>query len=199
MAAILGLLCFIIIIAFVIGMIKPDLVLKKKQATRRKVVGIYGGAFVVVFIVGCIIDPVVKSEPIVISNMLSVSDFPYTMGDKQAVSFHAGPNKDNYLDITILRENVKEGKSFNSIKRNNNSLFSTTLHWDGKTYYQSANADTWATMSIEKLTNDSAIISFSGQYADGDNDKLIKVGPSRIELKEQNLHNFVTMPEDQDN
>lgn len=41
--------------------------------------------------------------------LLRVTDFSYTMGEKQSVSIAIGKNNSNYFDVTIHRDQVKEG------------------------------------------------------------------------------------------
>ena len=48
--------------------------------------------------------------------LLSVTDFSYTMGGKQSVSVSIGENQDNYFNITIHRNQIKNGVSITRYK-----------------------------------------------------------------------------------
>ena len=65
---------------------------------------------------------------------LSVTDFDFTMGDKQAVSISMGKSKDDYYSITIHRDKIKANVTIRRDKNNPKKVINASATIDRKSY-----------------------------------------------------------------
>lgn len=99
----------------------------------------------------------VKSESIKPENnkieTISVSDFKYTMNDKQAISILFGETQSNFCSVTIYRAAVKQGYSVSSAQRDDHSI-SVDCNWNGRYFLESSKHPTFSSVSIVSLDKD---------------------------------------------
>lgn len=98
-------------------------------------------------------DAVVKSEKIKPDNKLetlSVSDYEFTMNDKQAVSISFGKTENNFCTVSIYRDSVAQGYSVSSTQRDDHSI-SVDCNWNGKYFVESSKHPTISSLSISSL------------------------------------------------
>ncbi|SMF94403.1 hypothetical protein SAMN02949497_1718 [Methylomagnum ishizawai] len=50
-----------------------------------------------------------EAEPLDVDHVLSVTDFPFTLSGRPAVTVHLGGDQDNHLSITLRREDIRAG------------------------------------------------------------------------------------------
>lgn len=131
---------FLSIGALIVGMIKPQLVIKwKQEATRKDVLKTYSIAILVSFIMVAIFAPPVEKkeatqeqevkqvdtvtkEPVptveknksITINSINVSDYSFTKNGKQAVNIILNQDSTNYIDLTITKDIIKKGYTYNS-------------------------------------------------------------------------------------
>lgn len=133
------------------------------------------GMFVVLINGGCGGQPEATLDKV-----LSVSDFPYILNGKQAVSMYFGGDKDNFVDITIHRNNIYKGFNVKSIKGSNDKKISGNCTLGGNMYFTSSKHDTYVYFSIDKLNKP---------------DKVAEVTVSGKFIENQNFKETVTIPE----
>lgn len=90
------------------------------------------------------------------ATVLSVSNYSYTFGDKQAVSLSLGKDKDNYININVHRENIKKGFTLNTkINIDDKNFISGTALWNKKQYFE--NKDSYIYLEIANLDYENKI------------------------------------------
>lgn len=85
------------------------------------------------------------------SDIIRVSDYEFTLSDKQAVSIAFGEPDSNWCDVTIHRENVYEGYSVHSVRRNNYKEVSFECYTDGMLLILNDNIDTNVKLELTTL------------------------------------------------
>ena len=170
---------FLSIGALIVGLIKPNLVIKwKKEATRKDVLKVYSGLIVVSFIMVGIFAPSVKKKEVTQEakqattikkssqnkgfsiNSIDVSNFSYTMNGKQAVSIQLIQDKNSYIDITIEKNVIKNGYNYDSSKHNNTKYpVEITANINGKIYnfYNNLNVLKMKILEYNKNTKQATI------------------------------------------
>lgn len=142
------------LIPFIIAIIVWVLLYKYVRKTRSKVVShslSLLASIIALLLTIIVISP--SKEDYSNYKVLSVSDYDYTLKNKPAVGIFVGETKDNYVDITINKENVKENFEVNT--KNNSSdknLIGVTAHWDSITYFlNSKNHNSFVNLKITKI------------------------------------------------
>jgi len=82
----------------------------------------------------------------------SVSDYDFTLNNKQAVSIAFGESQSNYCSITLIRGAAIKGYSVNA-KKNNDKNVSVDCSWNNKDYVQSSKHKTFVDLSVKSLDN----------------------------------------------
>lgn len=145
-----------------IGIVYPSVV---KLKTRKEGLKIIAGTFVMLIIaiimlpsdsgftetnsVGdsqAVVSKASNDDSNIVTGFLSkiiVSDHPFTFRNKQAVSIMLGKSSNEFIDITIIKSNIKTGfhslLDKNDIENYLNDKFTVSLHLDGKIYYDLPN------------------------------------------------------------
>lgn len=86
-----------------------------------------------------------------ISQVFAVSGFAYTMGDKPAVSISVGRDTTHYLDVTMLRADVRSGAVLACVKKGLGKTISASVTWGGDVYIQSSKHDTFMMVCINRV------------------------------------------------
>lgn len=117
-------------------------------------------------------------------SVLNVSDFAYTKNNLSAVSITFGDSIEDYCDLTLLRKDVVNGFSENSIKRSNPN-FSLECQWGGKTYLQSNKHDTFANLKIIELSDKDEFAKFNISFksVNVSSDKYLEAKNFTFEVK----------------
>lgn len=102
------------------------------------------------------------------SEIIRVTDFDYTLGEKQAVSIAFGESDENHCSLTVQRENIKAGYSIYSLRGNKYQYVSLDCNWDGVWYIQNSNLDTYIDLKIVSLdrTNKNAEVLISAKLSE---------------------------------
>lgn len=106
------------------------------------------------------------------ANVISVSDSPLKgtgeNDDQQIVSVSFGESQTNYCSVAILRSNIKTGYSVYSLRRNKYQEISFDCNWDGVSYIQNENLDTYVELDVVSVdkTNKKAEIVLSSKLAE---------------------------------
>lgn len=87
---------------------------------------------------------------------LSVSDYPFTLNGTPAISLSFGESQSNFCSLTLTKNSVLQGYSFESNQKNNDSM-SIDCNWDGKTFVQSSKHSTLLKFSITELNKESLL------------------------------------------
>ena len=135
-----------------------------------------------------------EKEQIMINKIISVTDFSFTLGDKEAVSIIIGKDQNNFFDITIQRDNVFEGFSVNSTRKNKYQVISADGNWNGKQYIQSKH-DTYIHFSIDKIDKENkiAIISIAGKFIEsGRLTELLELSKNTFQINGKQFENLVS-------
>lgn len=123
---------------------------------------------------------------------ISVSDFEYTMNEKNAVSINLGESVNNYCDITIYRDLVKTGYSVRAKQKSSNDI-SATCQWDGKTYFQSSKHPTHAKLKINEINSQSGLskLTASLHLIDPYKNKYFTLDNVSFELNKELTNNLI--------
>lgn len=79
--------------------------------------------------------------------VIHVTDYAFTLNEKQAVSFYFGESQTNYCTVTIYRELVAAGYKVFSSKKNDRSI-SASCTWNKKETTQSSKHKTSVVLEI---------------------------------------------------
>ena len=111
------------------------------------------------------------------SSMFSVSDYEYTMNDKQAVSISFGETQNNFCSATIYRASVAAGYEVSSQQKSSKDI-SVDCNWSGKYYVQSSKHQTsvkFEMLSIDPKTK-TAEATVSVKLVEPSSGKYFKLG-----------------------
>ena len=138
-------------------------------------------------LIGC-----TDSKQINANNVRSVTDFDYTMNNKQAVSITFGETSTNYCDATIYRDSVKSGYSAISNQKSVTDL-SMDCSWGGKNYMQSSKHPTSTNIKIVSLDSASktATINVSLNLVNPSSDEYFSLKDVSLVLKNEQFDNLV--------
>jgi hypothetical protein len=124
--------------------------------------------------------------------VMAVSDFDYTMNNKQAVRISYGQSQTNYCDVTIYRDSVISGYSVDSKQRSTQD-FSMSCNWDGVNYVQSSKHPTSSSFKIGSIdTNTGSVqLDISLHLVDPSTDKYFTLKEITLNLNKQQLNNLL--------
>ena len=101
--------------------------------------------FVATFLVAWCAMP---DEEIKSSEIISVSGYENSLSEKPAVSVSFGESQTNYCRVTILKSNLNTGYSVYSLRQDKYQEISFDCNWDGVSYIQNANLDTYVALEV---------------------------------------------------
>lgn len=124
-------------------------------------------------------------------NTLSVSDFQYTLDNKPAVAIYIGESKDDFIDLTIHRSNIKEGLTIDTHNKQDKKLISINTQWKGKNYFQNK-VQSFVIFKILELdkVNNTAKISLEAKLYSNKNDDSITIN-TKSTIKDREFQNLI--------
>lgn len=151
-------------------------------------------AFIVVLVAGATTftdTGKIKSKDL---KVISVSDYDFTMDDKQSVSIYIGESQSNYYNITINRDQVKQGLSLTKDKENYIKSIDATAAYEKNFYYFLIKDDfnSYLKFDIKKLDHDKkeAVISIKALLYNPDSKDEIKLAQQDFNIKGKLFDNF---------
>lgn len=126
------------------------------------------------------------------SEVFSVSDYEYTMNEKQAVSVSFGETQKNYCSATIYRSSIKEGYKVSSQQKSNRNI-SIDCNWGGKYYVQSSKHKTNVDFELKSINSSSksAEIQISGKLVNPYNGKYFTLKNTPILVQDIHFDNLI--------
>lgn len=142
------------------------------------------GMSICVALIGCS-DP---ERAINASSIFSVSDYEYTMNERQAVSISFGETQRNYCSATIYRESVSSGYTVSSQHKSNKD-FSIDCNWAGKYYVQSSKYQTFAAFELLSIDPQSktAEATVSAKLVDPNSGEYFELDATPLEINGVNF------------
>jgi hypothetical protein len=132
------------------------------------------------------------SEP---TKIFSVSDYAYTLDGKPAVSIMFGSSETKYVNLTILKQNLKEGAVIDSTKGTVSKKISISFSLEGVSFLLHGKVPaSYVKLKIESIdqTKQEAIIAIDAKLftANGESsvnikDKIVLSGENFINLMKQ--------------
>ena len=144
-------------------------------------------------IIGVFSDPPKESinNNNLFKKVLNVSEYYFTINNKQAVSINCGRNKDNFIEITIAKSNIKNGyKTYQKYGSDKNINASATIN---KIYFcLSSKHETFINFSINKINKKekTAEIIFSGRLVSQRYNKFIEVKETKVIISGNDFYNL---------
>lgn len=141
-----------------------------------------------------------NQAPVVLDKVLSVSDFPLTMKEQQAVYVSFGGDNENYFSMTIHRKDINEGYFFTSTMQSGRNSSSAEILWDDIRYIEPFKQDGFVNFTIEKLDYKDKVahIVFSALLTSQDDmmdykskARTINIPETRIEITGKKFDNLV--------
>lgn len=83
-------------------------------------------------------------------NATTATNFPYTLENQPAVSVAIKQDGDNFCEVTLFRNNVREGYSATLSQKSSGEL-SSSCYWKGAYFTQSSKHPTIAQITVESL------------------------------------------------
>lgn len=93
--------------------------------------------------------------------VLIVSDYTYKLDNQPAVSISVGETDKRYIDISLLRKNIKENYMVDSTSANALKEISITGTIDNQYYYLYNKKDSFAVLKIKYISNENKKLTFS--------------------------------------
>ncbi|MDX9744447.1 MAG: zinc ribbon domain-containing protein [Arcobacteraceae bacterium] len=170
---------------------------KYPTATLKATIMTFGTLFIAIWIIFSLFDNNQQNERKITNTAesynitqhlmtLSVSDFEYTFKDKPAVSISIGESNNDFISITLHRNNIYEGFTTTS-----NNDISITATWDKLTFFQ--NHLSRVSFTIEKMDslNKEAIISLNATlHTNTENHKELNIS-TKTTIKDKNFDNLL--------
>ncbi|MFY9075967.1 hypothetical protein OZZ08_13520 [Malaciobacter mytili] len=141
-----------------------DLIIRKEKSIKLIGTGILFLIFAIILYISGGSNNISVNKNL---NLFNVSDFEYTMGNKDAVSINIGESNTKYINITIHKDNIKEGLVINTKEIKDKDLISITAHWDKKSYFQNnKNSFTiFKILELDKINNKAKIFLETKLYS----------------------------------
>ena len=130
------------------------------------------------------------SEP---TKIFSVSDYSYTLGGKPAVSIMFGPSKTTFINLTILKQDLKEGSVIDSTKGNVSKKISISFLLEGVSFTLRGKVPaSYVKLKIESLdrTKQEAIISIDAKLFTDNGGSSVDI-KNKIVLSGENFINLM--------
>lgn len=134
------------------------------------------------------------SNSLLINKNLStfnVSDFQYTLDNKPAVAITIGESKEDYIDLTVHRANVKKGFFIDTHNNQDKKLISISTQWKGKKYFQNKDQAfvIFKILELDKNSN-TAKISIEAKLYSNKNDDSITINTTAT-ITDKQFQNLV--------
>ncbi|WP_419782375.1 hypothetical protein [Malaciobacter marinus] len=122
----------------------------------------------------------------------NVSDYKYTLDNKPAISISIGESKDNYVDLSILRKDVKNNFSIDTRDNKDKKIIDIVATWNGNTYFQNKKEASFVNVKILELdkTNNIAKFSIKAKLFSSTNNNSFKINTTTI-IKDKQFQNLL--------
>ncbi|MHC8346707.1 hypothetical protein [Pseudomonas sp. RT6P73] len=102
------------------------------------------------------------------------------------ISILVGSKHREIFDIILLRSNIHPGYTVRSLSYNHPEIELMT-RWNGNLFTQSPNFPTAVTLTIQSLTPEAAVLSFSGLLVDTTTGNYVRLPPSTVTVTGKDL------------
>ncbi|CAI8757617.1 hypothetical protein [Pseudomonas zeae] len=134
-------------------------------------------------------NKITQPSPVSVKQVKRVLSGVNSLG-QPSVSILVGSSKNQLFDITLLRSNIRPGYSVHSLSYSHPEIEIMT-RWNGDLFTQSTKFPTSVELTIQSVSPQAAVLSFSSLLVNASTGGYVRLSPSLVTLTGKNLEELL--------